>query len=112
GPERPRDRFPHITESLPQGYSSSWPFWIERYVKRHARIVLHLRMILGQGEMVDLCAIWERKPTSSASQSCGRVGARMSQHLKLNINTSGDEIEDVVFVLNTKLLKKPRWCHY
>ena len=54
-----RDRFQHITQTLPKLYTSNWPFWVERYVEGIARIVLHLRWIDRAGYVKNLCTVFE-----------------------------------------------------
>jgi len=84
-----RDRFPHITQSLPQGYTPTWPFWVERYVKGRVRVVLHMRRISREGNTINLCAVFERQVAGPPSQSAGMTSG---PDIKADINSCGNEI--------------------
>ena len=106
--DRLRDRFPHITQTLPKPYTPGWPLWVKRYVEGIARIVLHLRWIDRAGQVKNLCAVLESQEVSSRpSQSVGRMtGARA--HMNVPSDLCGNEIEGVVFVLNARRLQQPQ----
>lgn len=105
--DRLRDRFPHITQTLPQGYTPTWPFWVERYVKNRARVILHLRRISREGNTVNLCAVFERQVASPSSQSVSGMLCAGSD-INVEVNSCGNEVEGTVFILNTQLVKQPQ----
>ena len=94
------DLFPHITQTLPQGYAPTWPFWVERYVEGGVRVVLHLRWVGRERNVVNLCAVFERQVAGLSGQSVGGVMTGVRTNIKTHINPGGNEIEGVVFVLN------------
>jgi len=103
---RLRDCFPYITQTIPQRYSPTWPFWVERYVKNRVRVVLDIRMISWQGDTINLCAVFERQVTGPSCQSIG--GMTPGLDIKVDIDSCSNEIESVVFVLNAQLLQEPQ----
>jgi hypothetical protein len=101
------DRFPHITQRIQKGHATTWPFWIERYIKGAARIVFHLRGIRRDGNSVNLCAIFKSHPSSLPCQSMGRMNIMAESNVKPHIHSTSEEIQGVVFVLNVQALQHP-----